>query len=177
MSNLRNLPTADGGTAQAVSGKMAASRALAQPLDSPAPQGVVLASGNVGSDPPSKAPLGSHPLGYGEGGEEGRPSAVAFLPELVKNAASRVPPQLLNNCLGAWPWGAHHPKLPRRLCGIRQPQEAGGAGDPEWTVGIRHPAPVHVLPQPARSPFPVHPLLHCLLLLTLALPGDLGEGW
>lgn len=87
MSSLRNLPTADGGTAQgSVRGPGPASGLSCSPGCSLAPQ-------KCGLRPTTKGSWGSHPLGYEE--EEVRKGE--FLQwHFSQNAVSRAPPQLLN---------------------------------------------------------------------------------
>lgn len=185
MVDLRNLPKADKGTAQAVSGRMAASGALAQPQGSSGPEG------HVGSHPLSKAPFVSHPLAMTAGDEgnfrgaclgrelqdmqeELRGASAVASPrqvgpesseQLVKNAGSRVPPQLLN------------PAVPWRPCSSSWAQDMRRSGDRGWVAG----RPCYLGPHsPTASTPPFLSTLFCIAfscsLQSPVLPGDSGGG-
>lgn len=134
------------------------SGALAQPLDSPVPQGAVWPPGNVGSDPPPKAPEEVIPLatrksrwGRGNFCSGISPGMDPESPEdLVKNAVSRAPPQLLNSTVLECGLGGCITQSSPGDCAATG--DRGGVGDPGWAVGRpRHLTPVHIVPQPAPS--------------------------
>lgn len=102
----------------------------------------------------------------GKGGEEGGTSAVAFLPELVKNAVSRAPPQLLNATvlerglgvciIQSSPGGSAAPASHRRRVGTQSGQSASlspcacPCSPTASTLSFSY-APSPTLPSPAHS--------------------------
>lgn len=140
--------------------------------------------GNVDPDPASKASLGGEERGAPVGAalEGSRRTGRISKRELPQGPFSRsgacTPAPAGYKCcfrgpgsvaesnrLGVWPGASSSGD-----CGT-----AGHRRQVGWAVPVTS-GHAHRPPKPTFSPFPVNPLLHCFLLLTLALSGD-SWGW
>lgn len=142
--------------------------------------------GNVDPDPASKASLGGEeggaPVGAALEGSRrtGRSSKRELLQGPFSRSGACTPAPAGHKCCFRGPSPvAESNHLSGSLAWEQAPQETAAPASHRRRVGWAVPVTsghVHRPPKPAFSPFPVNPLLHCFLLLALALSGD-SRGW